>query len=75
MTPDEIKALRARLGLSLAEFAGRLGVGERTARYWEDGERKPSKAAALLMGQLAAIAARAKAPTKAKATKRKGDSR
>lgn len=56
MTADEIKALRARLNLSHAAFGEHFGVSERTVYAWEQGTRSPSKAAAKLLGQLAARA-------------------
>jgi transcriptional regulator with XRE-family HTH domain len=37
-----IKALRARLGLTLAEMAGRLGVSVGTYKNWEYARRLPS---------------------------------
>lgn len=44
MTPDQIKALRERLGLSARAFAELLGMGDdsRAIRYFESGERAPS---------------------------------
>ena len=44
MTPDQIKALRERLGMSARAFAELLGMGEddRAVRYFESGEREPS---------------------------------
>jgi len=43
-TPQGVKALRARLGLSVAELAERCGVSRRTVEGWEQG-RQPSGAA------------------------------
>jgi len=37
MTPEEIKAARASLGLSQKELGEALGVTERTIRRWETG--------------------------------------
>jgi DNA-binding transcriptional regulator YiaG len=41
MTPDQIKALRHRLGLSTMAFAIRLNVSVDTVRSWEQGVRRP----------------------------------
>lgn len=41
MTPEAIKALRERLGLSQVKFAMRYGFGMSTVRDWEHGRRKP----------------------------------
>jgi len=49
MTPEELEKLRARLGLTQAQAAYRLGVHERTWRKWARGERKiPPPVAKLL---------------------------
>lgn len=45
MTPTQITALRKRLGLSLEEFAVRLGVSYFTVYRWEAGLFKPSRMA------------------------------
>jgi len=37
LTPDDIKAIRERTGLSQKEMAERLGVGEKTYTRWENG--------------------------------------
>ena len=47
--PVDIKALRARLGISEEEFAGRYGVDPTTLRDWEQGRSKPEGAAATLI--------------------------
>lgn len=40
---------RHRLGLSQAQFAGMLGVSNRTLQDWEQGRRQPSGAARTLL--------------------------
>lgn len=40
-TAEKIRDLRLKLRLSLAQFAGELGVGEAAVRRWELGERHP----------------------------------
>ena len=46
-----IKAVRAKLGLSAAELAEKLGVSERTVNGWEQG-RMPETAALNMLGKL-----------------------
>lgn len=41
MTPEGIKTLRNRLGLSQVEFAVRYSLGVSTVRDWEHGRRHP----------------------------------
>lgn len=42
MTPSEqIKAIRAKTGLSQAKFAAQFGVPKRTLEHWESGTRVP----------------------------------
>jgi DNA-binding transcriptional regulator YiaG len=41
MTPDEIKAMLARHGLSQAEAARMLGVTQQTFNRWVTGQRSP----------------------------------
>ncbi len=53
MTPaEEIKAIRASLGLTWVAFAARVGVTWRTVAYWEAGKRKPSGSAMMLIKKL-----------------------
>lgn len=44
-----IKAIRARLGLSQAQFAARFGVSIGTLRGWEYGRRRPDGPARMLL--------------------------
>lgn len=50
----EVAALRLKIGLTQAQFAGVLGTSLGTVRKWESGERLPSGAAARLLELLAA---------------------
>jgi putative transcriptional regulator len=45
----DVKALRARLGLSQEAFAGRYGLDVATVRNWEQGRTKPEGPAATLL--------------------------
>ena len=49
----DIKALRARLGLTRAQLAGRLRVDRTTVWRWEAGEVEPQGPAVVLLEQLA----------------------
>lgn len=42
--PDEIdvKAIRAKIGMSQSEFASLFGFSKRTLEHWEHGERVPT---------------------------------
>lgn len=40
----DVKAIRAKLGLTQAEFAGRFGFSVNTLRHWEHGTRRPEGA-------------------------------
>lgn len=37
----DVKAIRAKLGMSQEEFAGRFGFSVNTLRHWEQGLRQP----------------------------------
>ena len=52
-TAQEIKDLRASLGLSQAEFALRLRVALRTINRWEHGKSRPSQLAYRQLARLA----------------------
>lgn len=61
MTADEIKAIRASLGLTQGKFALALGVAVSTVRTWEQGQRNPGEESArriraLASGPMAGIA-------------------
>ena len=52
-TPERIKTLRRRMGLTQAEFAPKIGYGPLTSvSSLETGRRKPGRAACLLMDVL-----------------------
>ena len=40
-TPEEIRAIRKKLGLTATQFAVRIGVSENAVRRWEGGSRHP----------------------------------
>ena len=46
LTPAEIKAIRAGLGMSQSVFAGTFRLSLDTLKGWEQGKRKPDAAAA-----------------------------
>lgn len=51
MTPDELRTIRARLGISYTALAGELGINRRTLIRWEMGDtRIPHTAARVLRG-------------------------
>ena len=52
MKPIEVLQARRKLGLSQAAFAELMLVSARTIKYWESGERKPSKLAVQRMKDL-----------------------
>lgn len=41
LTPETIKSLRTRLGLTQAQFAAMLGVSPLAVSFWERGTRRP----------------------------------
>jgi|SRR5690242_20049510 len=45
----DISATRKRLGLSQVEFARLLGISVRTLHHWEQGTRRPTGAARILL--------------------------
>ena len=59
MTPDNLKAWRARLSLGEAGMSAYLGVPVTTYRKWENGTRKPDAAPLRLFEVLIEIEARA----------------
>jgi putative transcriptional regulator len=49
----DVRALRARLGLSRAAFAERFGLAVTAVRDWEQGLRRPDPAARVLLAVIA----------------------
>ena len=47
--PDDVKAIRQRLGKSQSEFAAMLGVSISTLQNWEQGRRRPEGPARALL--------------------------
>jgi DNA-binding transcriptional regulator YiaG len=58
MTPSQIRRIRKSLGMSVREFAAALGYSPRNGHVsvyrLENGDRRPSEQAIMLMKQLAA---------------------
>jgi putative transcriptional regulator len=48
-SPDQIRALRAKLGLTQAQFARRFGFALDTVQQYEQGRRRPSGPASTLL--------------------------
>ena len=46
---NTVAATRQKLGLSQSKFAGLLGISPRTLHHWEQGTRRPSGAARVLL--------------------------
>lgn len=53
MTAQQLKQARQKLGLSQSAFAELMLVSARAVKYWESGERKPSKLAVQRIKDLA----------------------
>jgi transcriptional regulator with XRE-family HTH domain len=51
--PNDIQALRDRLGMTVADFARLLGVDARTVRRWESGDARPTGSAEAVMSGIA----------------------
>ena len=49
ISPDSIAAIRTRLGLNQAQFARAIGISQDTLQNWEQGRRKPSGPAKILL--------------------------
>ena len=47
--PQDVRAIRARLGKSQSEFAMMIGVSVATLQNWEQGRRKPEGPAQALL--------------------------
>jgi putative transcriptional regulator len=52
LSPGDVQLIRESLGLSLAQFAGFLGVSLTTVRAWELGQRQPSGPARRFLGEI-----------------------
>lgn len=46
---DEVRAIRSRTGLSRLAFAERFGLDPRAIQDWEQGRRRPDRAARVLL--------------------------
>ena len=51
--PLDIKAVRAKVGMTQAEFATTFGISLGTLRHWERGDRKPQGPALVLLSVVA----------------------
>ncbi len=51
--PLDIKAVRAKVGMTQAEFAKTFGISLGTLRHWERGDRKPQGPALVLLNVVA----------------------
>ncbi len=49
----DIKAVRAKVGMTQAEFAATFGISLGTLRHWEHGDRKPQGPALVLLNVVA----------------------
>ncbi len=47
--PIDVKALRAKVGMTQEEFAARFGFSTATLRHWERGDRQPHGPALVLL--------------------------
>jgi len=47
--PVDVKALRARIGMTQEQFAARFGFSTATLRHWERGDRAPHGPALVLL--------------------------
>lgn len=56
--PEDVRTIRARLGLSQSEFAMLIGVSVATLQNWEQGRRRPEGPARALL-RVAAVNPRA----------------
>ncbi len=53
ISPVDVKAIRARVGMSQAEFASAFGMSLGTLRHWERGDRTPRGPARVLLNVIA----------------------
>ena len=51
--PLDIKAVRAKVGMTQTEFATTFGISLGTLRHWERGDRKPRGPALVLLNVVA----------------------
>lgn len=51
--PLDVKAIRARVGMSQNEFASAFGISVSTLRHWERGDRTPQGPALVLLNVVA----------------------
>lgn len=51
--PVDVAAVRARMGMTQAQFAWRFGFPVATLRHWERGDRMPRGAALVLLNVIA----------------------
>ncbi len=47
--PVDVKALRAKVGMTQEQFAARFGFSTATLRHWERGDRQPHGPALVLL--------------------------
>jgi putative transcriptional regulator len=52
MSAHEIKTVRESLGMTQTEFADALGVQQTAVSHWENGARRPSGSAEILIEML-----------------------
>ena len=52
-TPVDVKAVRASLDMTQAEFASAFGISISTLRHWERGDRTPQGPALVLLNVVA----------------------
>jgi putative transcriptional regulator len=45
----DVREIRQRLGMTRSEFAGRFGLDGRAVQDWEQGRRRPDRAARVLL--------------------------
>lgn len=51
--PLDVKAIRAKVGMSQSEFASAFGISVSTLRHWERGDRTPQGPALVLLNVVA----------------------
>ena len=52
-SPVDVKAVRAKVGMSQNEFASAFGISVSTLRHWERGDRSPQGPALVLLNVVA----------------------